>query len=130
MMRSLYFTKRGVLAKGKPKKEVNPEVYAILGVDATKFNTAVTDSEIVDRLLIPFVFESARCLNEKIVETKEELDLAMLTGLGFPPFRGGPMRFAESIGAAQLIEKGNANFKTLGSLYEVTPGIKEVLSHV
>lgn len=117
-------------AKGKPKKEVNPEVYGILGVDSSKFNITVTDSEIVDRLLIPFVFESARCLNEKIVDTKEELDLAMLTGLGFPPFRGGPMRFAESVGAAQLIEKGNANFKTLGALYEVTPGIKEVLAHV
>jgi 3-hydroxyacyl-CoA dehydrogenase/enoyl-CoA hydratase/3-hydroxybutyryl-CoA epimerase/enoyl-CoA isomerase len=117
-------------AKGKPKKEVNPEIYGILGIDAAKFNTSVTDAEIIDRLMLPFVFESARCLNEKIVETSEELDLAMLTGLGFPPFRGGPMRFAESVGASALTEKGNEYFKKLGALYEVTPGIKEVLSHV
>jgi 3-hydroxyacyl-CoA dehydrogenase/enoyl-CoA hydratase/3-hydroxybutyryl-CoA epimerase/enoyl-CoA isomerase len=117
-------------AKGKPKKEVNPEVYGILGLDPAKFNTTVTDQEIIDRLMLPFIFESARCLHEKIVDTREELDLAMLMGLGFPPFRGGPIRYAESIGAQTLFDKGNEYFKKLGALYEVTPGVKEVLSHV
>ncbi len=114
-------------AKGKPKKEVNPEIYQILGQDPSKFNASVTDEMIIDRLMLPFIFESARCLNEKIVDTSLELDLAMLTGLGFPPFRGGPMRYAESIGVSKLIEKAGT-YK--GALYEVTNGIKEGLSHV
>ena len=114
-------------AKGKPKKEVNPEVYSVLGLDPAKLNGAVTDQEIIDRLMLPFIFESARCLNEKIVDTREELDLAMLMGLGFPPFRGGPICYAESIGAQVLTEKGTDYFKKFGALYEVTPGIKEVL---
>ncbi|MBC7398276.1 MAG: fatty acid oxidation complex subunit alpha FadB, partial [Bdellovibrionales bacterium] len=117
-------------AKGKPKKEVNPEVYAVIGQTPASFNTQITDTEIIDRLMLPFIFESARCLNEKIVDESYELDLAMLTGLGFPPFRGGPIRYAESIGAGALIEKGNEYFKKFGPLYEVTSGIQEVLKNV
>ena len=117
-------------AKGKPKKEVNPEIYTVLGQDPSKLNTAITDQEITDRLMLPFIFESTRCLEEKIVDEAYELDLAMLTGLGFPPFRGGPMRYAETIGAGTLIEKGTQYSKQFGSLYEVTNGMKEVLSHV
>ena len=117
-------------AKGKPKKEVNPEVYSVLKINPQAFNAKVTDQEIMERLMLAFIFESARCLDEKIVDSKDDLDLAMLMGLGFPPFRGGPMRFAETLGAEMLIQKGSDYFKTLGKLYEVTPGIKEVLSHV
>jgi 3-hydroxyacyl-CoA dehydrogenase/enoyl-CoA hydratase/3-hydroxybutyryl-CoA epimerase/enoyl-CoA isomerase len=117
-------------AKGKPKKDVNPEIYSILGQDQSKLNVTMTDQEIIDRLMLPFIFESARCLNEKIVDEAYELDLAMLTGLGFPPFRGGPMRYAESIGAGTLIEKGSQYSKTFCPLYEVNAGMKEVLSNV
>ncbi len=117
-------------AKGKPKKEVNPEIYAVLGQDQSKLNTTITDQEIIDRLMLPFIFESSRCLSEKIVDHSYELDLAMLTGLGFPPFRGGPMRYAQAVGANTLKEKGNTYFKQFGPLYEVTPAIEEVLKHV
>lgn len=120
-------------AKGKPKKEISPEVYPLLGLKSgASGNTAseISDAELVDRLMIPFLFESARCLAEKIVETPAELDLAMLTGLGFPPFRGGPIRYAESIGFRNLIEKSSSYHKKWGPLYEATPAIQEVLSHV
>jgi 3-hydroxyacyl-CoA dehydrogenase/enoyl-CoA hydratase/3-hydroxybutyryl-CoA epimerase/enoyl-CoA isomerase len=117
-------------AKGKPKKEIHPEIYSILGQTPGAPQADVTDAEIIDRLMLPFVFESARCLSEKIVDTAAELDLAMLSGLGFPPFRGGPMRYAESIGAKTLFEKGNELQKKWGALFEATPGVKEVLSHV
>lgn len=124
------FYTHSIDAKGKPKKEVTAEVYPVIGQNPAAFNTQITDQEIIDRLMLPFIFESARCLNEKIVDESSELDLAMLTGLGFPPFRGGPIRYAESIGAGQLIEKGNEYFKKFGSLYEVTSGIQEVLKNV
>jgi 3-hydroxyacyl-CoA dehydrogenase/enoyl-CoA hydratase/3-hydroxybutyryl-CoA epimerase/enoyl-CoA isomerase len=117
-------------AKGKAKKEINPEIYSILGQDPSTPKADVTDAEIIDRLMLPFVFESARCLSEKIVDTAAELDLAMLTGLGFPPFRGGPMRYAEAIGAKALFEKGTELNQKWGPLFEVVPGVKEALSHV
>jgi 3-hydroxyacyl-CoA dehydrogenase/enoyl-CoA hydratase/3-hydroxybutyryl-CoA epimerase/enoyl-CoA isomerase len=117
-------------AKGKPKKEINPEIYSILGQDPSTPKADVTDAEIIDRLMLPFVFESARCLSEKIVDTASELDLAMLTGLGFPPFRGGPMRYAEALGSKALFEKGTDLNQKWGPLFEVVPGVKEALSHV
>ena len=117
-------------AKGKPKKEVNPEIYSVLGQDPAKMNATITDQEIIDRLMLPFILESTRCLEEKIVDEAHELDLAMLSGLGFPPFRGGPMRYAESLGAGIVIEKATHFEKTFGPLYSVTAGMKEVLSHV
>ena len=123
------FYRYSVDAKGKPKKEINPEAYQLLGQDPSKMNTTITDQEIVDRLVLAFTFESARCLSEKIVDTAQELDLAMLTGLGYPPFRGGPMRYAESIGVGVLKEKGNL-YSKLSARYEVTPAIEEVLKNV
>ena len=117
-------------AKGKPKKDVSADVYPIVGLDSSKLNTTISDSEIVDRLMLPFIFESSRCLAEKIVDEAYELDMAMLNGLGFPPFRGGPMRYAQSIGASILIEKGNTYAKKYGALYEVTSGIEGVLKNV
>jgi 3-hydroxyacyl-CoA dehydrogenase/enoyl-CoA hydratase/3-hydroxybutyryl-CoA epimerase/enoyl-CoA isomerase len=111
------FYQYSVDAKGKPKKEINPEIYSVLGQDPKAFNTTITDAEIIDRLMLAFIAESAHCLEENIVEEAYELDLAMLTGLGFPPFRGGPCRYADSIGGAVLLEKMQALNKTLGSLY-------------
>ncbi len=117
-------------AKGKPKKEVNPEIYSVLGQNPAGMNTTITDQEILDRLMLPFILESTRCLEEKIVDEAHELDLAMLSGLGFPPFRGGPMCYAGSLGAGTVIEKATHYEKTFGPLYSVTAGMKEVLSHV
>ena len=80
--------------------------------------------------MLPFILESSRCLAEKIVDEAYELDLAMLNGLGFPPFRGGPMRYAQSVGAGTIIEKAQSYTKKYGALYEVTTGAQEVLKNV
>jgi len=60
---------------------------------------------IQDQLLLPMVDEAARTLEEKVVRKARELDLAMIIGAGFPPFRGGPLRYADQIGIPQLIER-------------------------
>ncbi len=124
------FYSYSVDAKGKPKKDLLPEIYGILGQDQSKLNTSITDSEIIDRLMLPFILESARCLSEKIVDEAYELDMAMLNGLGFPPFRGGPMRYAQAIGTSSIIEKAKTYSQKHGTLYEVTAGVQEVLKHV
>ena len=116
-------------AKGKVKKEARPEIYSILGQSPPTSETTISDQEIIDRLMIPFVFESARCLSEKIVSEAYELDLAMLSGLGFPPFRGGPMRYAESAGIASLIEKSQKLSEKFGPLFEASTEVKEGLNH-
>jgi 3-hydroxyacyl-CoA dehydrogenase/enoyl-CoA hydratase/3-hydroxybutyryl-CoA epimerase len=49
------------------------------------------------------VNEAARCLEEKVVATPEDADYGMVLGTGFPVFRGGPLRYAESYGLKKLV---------------------------
>jgi 3-hydroxyacyl-CoA dehydrogenase/enoyl-CoA hydratase/3-hydroxybutyryl-CoA epimerase len=58
---------------------------------------------ITDRLAFLMVNEAARCLEEKVVATPEDADYGMILGTGFPVFRGGPLRYAESYGLKELV---------------------------
>ena len=48
--------------------------------------------------------EALRCLDEGVVSTAEELDLAMIMGIGFPPFRGGLLHYAQQRGFQEIID--------------------------
>ncbi len=58
--------------------------------------------EAIERALSLMVAEAVRCLDESIVGSPEELDLAMIMGTGFPPFRGGLLRYADSVGLERI----------------------------
>ena len=75
--------------------------------------------------MIPAIFESAMCLEEGIVETATELDMALVYGLGFPPFRSGILRYADSIGIKKLIELA-AKYHHLGGAFNVPEIIIEM----
>ncbi len=47
--------------------------------------------------------EAARCLEEEIVSAPEDIDLAMVIGTGFAPFRGGPLRHADKVGIGEVV---------------------------
>jgi 3-hydroxyacyl-CoA dehydrogenase/enoyl-CoA hydratase/3-hydroxybutyryl-CoA epimerase/enoyl-CoA isomerase len=111
--------------KGRPKKEVNAEVEPIIA-SAVAAKKDVTDEEIVERMMLPMIFESSRCLEDKIVESAMELDLSLIYGLGFPPFRGGAMKYADSVGASRLVELGQKYSAMLGKMYEPTAQIREM----
>jgi 3-hydroxyacyl-CoA dehydrogenase len=51
------------------------------------------------------VNESARCLEEKVIASPEDADYGMILGTGFPTWRGGPLRYAESFGIRKLVEE-------------------------
>ncbi len=87
-------------ADGK-RQGVDPAVYEIIGSRPG----AETDAEAVaDRLVLPMVNEAARCLEEGVVADAGALDLAMIMGSGFPPFRGGLLRWADAQGLARVVE--------------------------
>ena len=69
--------------------------------------------------MLPLLIECSRCLEDKIVNTPVEVDIALIFGLGFPPFRGGPFRYADAVGLKALCEKAG-QFASLGKLYEPT----------
>lgn len=118
------FYKYEIDKKGKPKKTVDPTVDAIIKT-VVKGTKDVTDEEIIERMMLPMVFECARCLEENIVGSPQEVDMGLLLGLGFPPFRAGAMKYADSIGMAKLIEISK-KYTHLGNMYAPTTGIQNM----
>lgn len=67
------------------------------------------DSVIANSLVDPMIDEAARCLEEEIVSDAPTLDLAMVMGTGFPPFRGGILRHADNAGVRGVVERLDSN---------------------
>lgn len=65
----------------------------------------LSDQEITDRLMLAMVCEAARCMEEDVVASASDLDLATVFGMGFPPFRGGLLRWADELGAKELVSR-------------------------
>ena len=64
---------------------------------------AITREELQERMVFLMVNEAARCLEEQIVTDPADVDFAMIMGTGFAPFRGGPLRYTDTVGAARLV---------------------------
>jgi 3-hydroxyacyl-CoA dehydrogenase/enoyl-CoA hydratase/3-hydroxybutyryl-CoA epimerase len=86
----------------------------------------VDDATLRDRLILVMVNEAARCLAEKVVTDPADVDFAMIMGTGWAPFRGGPLRYADSIGISNLVtrlralsEKGGDYFAPSSLLVEM-----------
>jgi len=68
-----------------------------------KNGSTLSEEVITQRLIFPIVNEATRCLDEGVVERPEDIDLAMVFGTGFAPFRGGPLRYADTIGVVNIV---------------------------
>ncbi len=109
--------------RGKPRKLPNPEIEAVIkSVQASP--KEFTDQEIVERMMLAMCLETVRCLEDGIVDTAIEADMGLVLGLGFPPFRGGALRYLDSIGAADFVALAE-KYADLGPMYEVTEGLRE-----
>jgi 3-hydroxyacyl-CoA dehydrogenase / enoyl-CoA hydratase / 3-hydroxybutyryl-CoA epimerase / enoyl-CoA isomerase len=112
--------------KGVPKKTVDPEAQEILKTLVRVDNSAsITDQDIIDRMMLPLIIECSRCLEDGIVNTPVETDIALIYGLGFPPFRGGPFRYADAVGLKAFCDKAG-KFASLGKLYEPTAQMRKL----
>lgn len=80
---------------------LNPKVSAQITAQPNKKQKG----EILDRLTLAMVNEAARVLESGIVTDPRVLDLAMIFGTGFPPFQGGPLRYADSVGIKVIYQK-------------------------
>jgi 3-hydroxyacyl-CoA dehydrogenase/enoyl-CoA hydratase/3-hydroxybutyryl-CoA epimerase/enoyl-CoA isomerase len=110
--------------KGKPKKIADPATYELLK-PIQKGQVDMSDEEIVDRHMLPMIIETVRCLDDGIVETPTEADMGLIMGIGFPPFRGGALKYADAIGMQTILDKC-AKYAHLGKLYEPTESMKKM----
>jgi 3-hydroxyacyl-CoA dehydrogenase/enoyl-CoA hydratase/3-hydroxybutyryl-CoA epimerase/enoyl-CoA isomerase len=113
--------------RGKPQKNVNQDVYNMIA-DVVSDRVEFEREDIIARMMLPMAIEMARCVEEGIVGSPGEADLALLFGVGFPPFRGGIFRWMDTVGMAHLAE-ASAKFAHLGKAYELTERMQEMLAN-
>ncbi|MGL5585577.1 MAG: fatty acid oxidation complex subunit alpha FadJ [Plesiomonas sp.] len=101
--------------KGQEKKEPDNNVYKVLGVQP---NSSLDPQALADRCVLMMLNEAARCLDEGIIRTPRDGDIGAIFGIGFPPFLGGPFRYMDRIGAAQLVQQLQEHAKRFGQRFE------------
>jgi len=111
--------------RGKPKKVADEATYELLKTTTDSEKQEFDDQAIIDRTMLAFCNETVRCLEDNIVSTPSEADMAMIMGVGFPPFRGGPCRYIDQMGLDNylaLCEK----YAHLGKAYEAPQKIRDM----
>ena len=110
--------------KGK-ETEVDSAIYSELQLPAP--SNQVSGEDCLQRCIFQMINEAARALYEdSVVATPGEVDLAMIMGTGFPPFRGGLLRYADSIGAAKIVDTLKSYRDQLGIRFEPSPSLLEM----
>ena len=107
--------------KGKPIKEQDLSVHDLLYKGAP--TNTLDDEKIIHRMLIPMAMEAIRCLEENIIASPAEADMALIYGLGFPPFRGGIFRFIDEMGLNNLVAAAD-QLATISPLYAPTDQLR------
>ncbi|WP_038875134.1 fatty acid oxidation complex subunit alpha FadB [Vibrio jasicida] len=103
--------------KGKPKKTFSEEILPVLA-DVCADKQGFDEQTIIQRMMIPMINEVVLCLQEGIIATPQEADMALVYGLGFPPFRGGVFRYLDSVGIAEFVSMAK-QYSELGAMYQV-----------
>jgi 3-hydroxyacyl-CoA dehydrogenase/enoyl-CoA hydratase/3-hydroxybutyryl-CoA epimerase len=108
------------------RTEPDPTTYALIPDGG--HGGAADPSRLVDRMVLRMVDEAARCLAEGVVATPNELDLAMVLGTGFPPFRGGLCRWADRQGVGRLVVELERLAAAVGERFEPSYALREAAS--
>jgi 3-hydroxyacyl-CoA dehydrogenase/enoyl-CoA hydratase/3-hydroxybutyryl-CoA epimerase/3-hydroxyacyl-CoA dehydrogenase/enoyl-CoA hydratase/3-hydroxybutyryl-CoA epimerase/enoyl-CoA isomerase len=108
--------KGGKPPKGTDSGEVAQLVEDCRGGASRKF----TVEELTDRLFLPMLVEATRVLEDGLVRDVRDVDLALIYGIGFPPFRGGLFFWADQVGPPKIVEKLK-QYAKLGKRFEPTP---------
>ncbi len=103
--------------KGKPTKQVDELVNAIIYEKPLSENPE--DELIIQRIMIPMAMEAVRCLEEGIIGSPAEADMALVFGLGFPPFLGGIFHYIDDMGLKKFVELADG-YAHLDPVYEPT----------
>ncbi len=111
--------------KGKPKK-VSDEAAIELIKSVAKETREFSDEEIIARMMVPLCLETVRCLEDDIVGSAAEADMALIYGIGFPPFRGGALRYIDAMGVDAFVKLADGLAEELGPLYAPTEKLREM----
>jgi len=108
----------------KGSKEVDESVYELLPGGVRR--GTIPREEIAERCVLSMVNEAAYCLGEGILRSARDGDVGAIFGLGWPPFRGGPFRYADSLGTSHLVERLAAYQARFGTRFQPAPLLAEM----
>ena len=103
------------------KKYADRSIYAALPRDP-----GMAAVDLTDRLILSMVNEGARALGDGIVSDADTVDVGMLLGAGFPPFRGGLLRYADDRGVRTVVDRLNALADKFGGRFAPAPNLVEL----
>ena len=104
---------------GRPSKVANPDTRARIAALA-KPARQFPEQQVVERIMVGMAIELAQALEEGIVASPQEADVALLYGVGFPAFRGGLARWMDTVGLEAFCRMADQYVAELGPLYRVT----------
>ncbi|WP_336796143.1 fatty acid oxidation complex subunit alpha FadB [Erwinia aphidicola] len=110
-------------SKGKAKKVGDSETDRLLQ-SVCQPKRVFSDEEIIARMMIPMINEVVRCLEEGVIASPAEADMALVYGLGFPPFHGGAFRYLDTLGSDTFVA-GAEPFAELGALYQLPEALRD-----
>lgn len=120
--RGFYLYGRGA----RSEKRVDDTVYHALGITPRQRKGHYRDEEIQLRCALAMINEALRCLDEEIVRSPRDGDLGAVLGIGFPAFRGGPLRYVDVLGAAEVLRRMRSLEQRLGPRFEPAPLLVEM----
>jgi 3-hydroxyacyl-CoA dehydrogenase/enoyl-CoA hydratase/3-hydroxybutyryl-CoA epimerase len=108
----------------KGPKVVDKTVYELTPQGSKRSSPPL--AEIAERCVLQMVNEAALCLGEGVLRSARDGDVGAVFGLGWPPFRGGPFRYADSLGAAQVVERLRRYQDRFGARFAPAPRLVDL----
>ncbi|MFN3430300.1 MAG: 3-hydroxyacyl-CoA dehydrogenase family protein, partial [Candidatus Sericytochromatia bacterium] len=104
-------------------KAINTAVYPFFGGSDRQ---PMNPTDMADRLALLMVNEAVYCLQEGIIASPCDGDVGAILGLGFPPFKGGPFRYVDGLGAPAVVARMRALAAQHGPRFEPAPLLVEM----
>ncbi len=115
--------KKGFYHYGRKEKGVDESIYEVLGIEPNK---QMDPEQIALRCTLQMVNEAAYCFGEGILRSARDGDIGAVFGLGFPPFRGGPFRYVDSVGADKIASQLEGYADNHGARFQPAPVIQNL----
>lgn len=106
----------------KGKRPVDPSFYTTLGIEP---KNKLPREEIQERCSLQLVNEALHCFGEGLLRSPRDGDIGAIFGLGFPPFLGGPFRYVDNVGAAEVLRKIEGYRDRFGARWTPAPILVE-----
>lgn len=113
--------------KHEGKKAVADPAFDVIFAAHRQGSREFSPEEMTDRLFLPMLFEASRALEDGIARDPADVDMGLILGIGFPPFRGGILRWCDSEGAANIVKRAE-KYASLGKRFHPTTTIQKQAS--